>query len=130
MSQESKNQEASQELKNNQTEVGSSSEKAHDLSDHEKFWFNERKKVEDNPYLSGKLWKQTWKDMKSLAGPKHPKALYAECLKQSTYWDYYASDNKLSVDDLAMIVCRDLGKFRCRVLHSTIISQRPYMALF
>ncbi len=51
-------------------------------------------------------------DAKSLASDKHPKALYYECLKNSSYWHHYAASSKLSIDDLAMIVCKDIGKWK------------------
>ena len=75
----------------------------------EEFWKQEKKKTDNNPYLSDPLWKQTWTDMRSIASDKHPKALYVECLKNSSYWQHYAASPKLSIDDLAMMVCRDLG---------------------
>lgn len=47
--------------------------------------------------------------MKSIASDKHPKALYAECLKNSSFWHHYSASPKISVDDMAMIICRDVG---------------------
>lgn len=75
----------------------------------EEFWQEEKKKQDQNVFNTNKIWKTTIEDMKSIASDKHPKALYAECLKQSAYWHHYSASPKLSIDDLAMIICRDLG---------------------
>ena len=40
---------------------------------------------------------------------KNPKALYIECLKNSSYWRHYSASDKISVRDLAMMVCKDIG---------------------
>ena len=42
-------------------------------------------------------------------GGKHPKALYIECLKNDSHWRHYSASSKLSTDDLAMLVCKDVG---------------------
>ena len=86
----------------------------------EKFWQEEKKRKEDNPYLSNKLWKQTWEDMRSIKSDKHPKELYTECLKNSTFWHHYSASEKLSVEDLAMILCRDLG---CEINYCSLLKK-------
>ena len=43
------------------------------MSGQEHFWKQEIKRQNDNPYVSGKLWKQTWEDMKSIQSDPHPK---------------------------------------------------------
>ena len=69
---------------------------------------------------SNKLWKQTWKDMKSIATDKHPKAQYIECLKNSSFWHHYSASDRLSTDDLAMMVCRDQG---CEVNYCSLLKK-------
>jgi hypothetical protein len=86
----------------------------------EKFWEEEKKKTDANTYLSNKLWKQTWEDMRSIKSDTHPKALYIECLKNSTYLHHYAASDKLSIDDLAMLVCKDLG---CEINYCSLIKK-------
>lgn len=77
--------------------------------DPQTFWKQEIKRKEDNPYLSSKIWKQTWEDMESIKSDKHPKDLYTECLSNNPYWRYYTNNSNLSVDDLAMALCKDVG---------------------
>ncbi len=75
----------------------------------EEFWQQEKKKQESNPFNSNLIWKTTMQDVKDFASDKHPKALYYECLKNTQFWHHYAASPKLSIDDLAMMVCKDLG---------------------
>ncbi|CAI2365336.1 unnamed protein product [Moneuplotes crassus] len=74
-----------------------------------RFWKQEQRRREDNPYVSNKLWKQTWEDMNSIKSDKHPKELYTECISNNAYWRFYTSGNNLTVDDLAMALCKNQG---------------------
>ena len=47
--------------------------------------------------------------MRSIAPDKHPKDLYTRCLGNNNYWRHYANNSKLTVDDLSMILCKDIG---------------------
>lgn len=62
-----------------------------------------------NPYESNKIFKQTFEDMKSIQSDKHPKALYTECLSNNAYWRHFTAADSLSVDDLAMVLCKNVG---------------------
>ena len=42
-------------------------------------------------------------------GRKNPKALYVECLKNDSHWHHYSASAKITVADLAMMVCKDIG---------------------
>lgn len=76
----------------------------------EKFWKEEKKRFDDNPYLGGnKLWKQTWQDVKERKTDKHPKEMYMECLKNSSFWHHFSASPKISLDDVVMMICRDIG---------------------
>lgn len=86
----------------------------------EEFWQEEKKKVAGNPFNENLIWKTTMKDVKDHASDKHPKALYAECLKNTQFWHHYAASPKISVDDLAMMVCRDLG---CEINYCSLIKK-------
>eukprot|EP00347_Sterkiella_histriomuscorum_P006526 403352429 len=90
----------------------------------EEFWQSQKKKHESNPVNVNPLLVQTEKDAKSIASDKHPKALYAECLKQSTYWTHYAASPKLSIDDMAMMLCRDIG---CEVNYCGLVKKSQPM---
>lgn len=79
------------------------------MSDSQQFWKEELQRKENNPYLSGKLWKQTWEDMESIKSDKHPKELYTECLSNNPYWRFHTAQAGLTVDDLAMALCKNVG---------------------
>ena len=40
---------------------------------------------------------------------QHPDQLYAICKTENNYWRHYRSSNKLGIDELAMMICRDVG---------------------
>ena len=86
----------------------------------EDFWQQEKKKQDGNAFNSNLIWKTTMKDVKDLASDKHPKALYAECLKNTSFWHHYAASPKVSIDDMAMMVCRDLG---CEINYCGLIKK-------
>ncbi|CDW90958.1 UNKNOWN [Stylonychia lemnae] len=86
----------------------------------EEFWQEDKKKQESNPFNVNPIMQQTYKDARSIASDKHPKALYAECLKQSTYWTHYAASPRVSIDDMAMMLCRDLG---CEVNYCGLVKK-------
>ena len=62
----------------------------------------------------------TYKDAASLAKPKHPKRLYVECLKDSNNWRAYAHSKRYTVEDMAMIVCKDVG---CAINYCGLLKQ-------
>ncbi len=75
----------------------------------EKFWQQEQARLAGTPDQQNKLLKVTYEDAKSIASRKHPKALYVECLKNSTYWHHYSASEAFSVDDMSMLVCKPEG---------------------
>lgn len=40
---------------------------------------------------------------------KHPDELFAICRTDNNYWRHYRASPKLSIDELAMMICRDVG---------------------
>ena len=61
------------------------------------------------PDEQNKILKITYEDAKSIASAKHPKALYVECLKLSNNWRAYAASETFSIEDMSMLVCKDIG---------------------
>ena len=59
--------------------------------------------------MQNKLLKQTYADAAEIASRKHPKALYVECLKNTTFWHHYAAAPTFDINDMAMLVCKDVG---------------------
>ena len=86
----------------------------------EEFWQQEKKKQDGNSFNTQLIWKTTKDDVKAFASDKHPKALYAECLKNTQFWHHYAASPKISIDDLTMMVCRDLG---CEINYCGLIKK-------
>ena len=40
---------------------------------------------------------------------KHPDELYAICRTDNNYWRHYRASTKLSIDELSMMICKDVG---------------------
>ena len=40
---------------------------------------------------------------------KHPDELYQICRADNNYWRHYRASTKLSIDELAMMICKDVG---------------------
>ena len=40
---------------------------------------------------------------------KHPDELYGICRADNNYWRHYRASTKLSIDELAMMICKDVG---------------------
>ena len=40
---------------------------------------------------------------------KHPDELYGVCKTDNNYWRHYRASTKLSIDELAMMICKDPG---------------------
>ena len=40
---------------------------------------------------------------------KHPDELYGICRTDNNYWRHYRASTKLTVDELAMMICKDPG---------------------
>ena len=75
----------------------------------EKFWQQEQARIAGTADEQNKLLKITYADAKSIASRKHPKALYVECLKNSTFWHHYSAAESFSIEDMSMLVCKDVG---------------------
>lgn len=88
--------------------------------DPEEYWKKEFAKQEANPFNTNKIWTQTIKDVNAIRTDKHPKEMYSECLKNSGYWNLYAGNPLLSTDNMAMILCRDIG---CEIVYCSLLKK-------
>ena len=75
----------------------------------ENFWQQHQKRISQTPDQQQKILKITYEDAKELAPRKHPKALYIECLKNSSEWHAYSAAESFSVADMAMYACKNIG---------------------
>ena len=84
----------------------------------EKFWQQEQARKAGTADEQNKLLKITYADAKSIASAKHPKALYVECLKYGAEWRSYAASQSFSVEDMSILVCKDVG---CAVNYCSLV---------
>ena len=89
----------------------------------EKYWQQERENIKKNSDTINPLITQTMQDAKELIPPKHPKALYADCLQGALFWNQWAESDDLSLPDMAMIICRDTG---CELTYCQATMRDPY----
>jgi hypothetical protein len=75
----------------------------------ENYWQQEKRRNELNKNNIHPIIKQTMEDNKAIQSLKNPKALYYDCLKGALYWRQWAQADDLSLEDGAMIICRDTG---------------------
>ena len=71
--------------------------------------FYHRKKYIDDLNKPNKIMEQTMKDAASLKSATHPKELFSQCLRNTTYWHHYSARPGLPVNEMSMVICRDLG---------------------
>lgn len=68
--------------------------------------------------LQGEIRKDAIKD-------KHPDELYAICRTDNNYWRHYRASPKLTIDELSMMICRDVG---CDLSYCQLLVGKPKSA--
>ena len=53
---------------------------------------------------------------------QHPDKLYAICRTDNNYWRHYRASPKLGIDELAMMICRDVG---CDLTYCQMLYAKP-----
>ncbi len=89
----------------------------------EKYWQQERKRVEMNKDNIHPDIKQTMEDNKAIQPLKNPKSLYYQCLQGALYWKQWAQSDGLTIDEAATIICRDTG---CELTYCQATLYDPY----
>ena len=89
----------------------------------EKYWQEQKRNIEKNKGNVNTIIEQTIEDKKKLIPSKHPKALYTDCLKGALYLTQWAQSDDLSLDDMSMLICRDLG---CELTYCQATLSDPY----
>lgn len=89
----------------------------------EEYWqrqnhFNKQNSSHIHPVID-----QTMKDKKELVPAKNAKVLFTECLKGALFLRQYALSDDLSVDDMSMLICRDVG---CELQYCQASLADPY----
>jgi hypothetical protein len=89
----------------------------------EKYWQEEKRRIEMNKDTKNILLEPTFQNPKQNVNPKHPKALYTDCLQGSLFWNQWAKSDDLSLPEMGMIICRDLG---CELTYCQTSMSDPY----
>lgn len=89
----------------------------------EKYWQEEKRKQKMNKDNLHPVIKQTMEDSQALRSRKHPKALYSDCLQGALFWNQWAQSEYLSLSEMAMIICRDMG---CELQYCQQTLSDPY----
>jgi hypothetical protein len=89
----------------------------------EKYWQEEKKRIDRNKDNIHPVLQQTYEDLKKNVPAKHPKALYADCLQGSLFWNQWAKSDDLSLPEMGMIICRDIG---CELTYCQTSMADPY----
>jgi hypothetical protein len=66
---------------------------------------------------------QTYEDMKELIPRRNAKALYVDCLQGALYLRQFALSDSLTLDDMSMLICRDMG---CELEYCQASMADPY----
>ena len=74
----------------------------------EEYWANwKTKKDAAHPNI---LWKTIENQRRvEMIRDQHPDALYATCRTDNNYWRHYRASQKLGIDELSMMICKDVG---------------------
>jgi hypothetical protein len=75
----------------------------------EEYWQQYKKNLESNKKSINPVIQQTYDDMKELIPARNAKALYVDCLQGALYLRQFALSDSLSLDDMSMLICRDVG---------------------
>ena len=74
----------------------------------EEYWADYKKKKDLQQ--SNYIWRgvENWERMKKIES-QHPDKLYAICRTDNNYWRHYRASPKLGIDELSMMICKDVG---------------------
>ena len=85
----------------------------------EEFWADYKKKKDLTQTniiwknVSSTVWNMTLQiandARREMIKEKHPDELYAICRTDNNYWRHYRASPKLSIDELSMMICREVG---------------------
>lgn len=89
----------------------------------EKYWQEEKARLDFNKDTMHPVIKTTEEEFRKNIPMKHPKYLYAECLKGALYWRQWAQADTLTIDEMATIICRDVG---CELQYCMSTMSDPY----
>ena len=56
---------------------------------------------------------------------KHPDELYAICRTDNNFWRHYRASTKLTIDELSMMICKEVG---CDLSYCQLLVHKPKTA--
>jgi hypothetical protein len=89
----------------------------------EDYWQKEIEKNRMNAGNINPIISMTMEDNKKIVPPKHAKALYADCLQGALFWEQWARSEDLSLNEMGMMICRDVG---CELTYCQATLSDPY----
>jgi hypothetical protein len=89
----------------------------------EKYWQEEKKRLEKNKDNINPIIGQTMEDARALVPARHPKTLYTDCLQGALFWNQLAQSDDLTLPGMALILCRDVG---CELQYCQASMSDPY----
>ena len=89
----------------------------------EKYWQEEKKRLQANAGNIHPVISQTQEDARALVPARHSKALFTDCLQGALYWNQWAQSDDLTLPDMALIICRDVG---CDLTYCQTSMADPY----
>jgi hypothetical protein len=88
----------------------------------ENYWAQEKERIKKNKDNINPVLQQTFEDKKIL-DPKNFRVLYTNCLQGSLHLNQYARSENITIDDMAMLICRDKG---CELQYCQASLHDPY----
>ena len=74
----------------------------------EEYWQQYKEKKDRND--TNLMWKTMNMERRvHVIRNQHPDQLYAICRTDNNYWRHYRASQKLGIDELSMMICRDVG---------------------
>jgi len=89
----------------------------------ENFWQQEKERIRKNKDNVNPLIQQTYDDKKALVPNKNFRELYYNCMQGSSNIKAWEQSENMSIDDMGMLICRDVG---CELQYCQASISDPY----
>ena len=87
----------------------------------EEYWANWKSKRDERH--GNIIWKSLENQQRfDMTRDKHPDQNYAVCRTDNNYWRHYRASKKLGIDELSMMICRDVG---CDLMYCQHLFAKP-----
>jgi len=89
----------------------------------ENFWQQEKERIRKNQGNINPIIKQTFEDKQALVPNKNFRELYYNCMKGDLNLKSWEKSDSLSLEDMGMLICRDVG---CELQYCQASMADPY----